>query len=102
MVSAWVLSVAMSTTAVPPGQIVENHAHPGHYTQPEVRRYERYPMDNARRLSWEAYTKELDTHWKAYRAAGSTPEAFAKYKQAALEAKQRYVYNDPYYIAIEP
>lgn len=102
MVSTLVLSLAMSTTAVPPGAMVENHAHPGHFTQPVVRRYERYPVDNSRRQSWEAYTRELETLWGKYRAAGSTAEAFAAYKSAAMEAKQRYVYADPYYLAIEP
>ena len=79
-----------------------NHGQVGHYTQPTIRRYERYPVDHARRVAWEAYCKELDAAWKVYRAAGSTPEAFLKYKTAAGQAKTRYVYQDPYYAAIEP
>ena len=102
MISAWALSLAMSTTSVPPCCPVVNHAQPGHYAQPTIRRYERYDEDHARRLAWEAYCQELDKAWKEYRAAGSTSEAMQTYKKMAGQAKTRYIYNDPYYAPILP
>ena len=102
MLSAWALSLALSTTSVPPGYPVVNHAQVGHYTQPTIRRYERYEEDHGRRLAWEAYSLELDKAWKEYRAAGSTAEAFATYKKVAGQAKTRYIYQDPYYAPILP
>lgn len=102
MLSAWALSLAMSTTSVPPCGSVANHGQVGHSTQPTIRRYERYEEDHGRRLAWEAYTLELDNAWKAYRAAGSTAEAFQNYKKLAGQAKTRYIYQDPYYAPILP
>ena len=102
MISALALTLALSTTAVPPGGTVENHAHPAHYAQPEVRRYERFTTDYGRRLSWNEYTHEIENLWKVYRETGSTPAGFAIYKRAAAAAKQKFVYADPYYVAIEP
>ena len=102
MLSAWALSLAMSTTSVPPCCPVANHGQVGHYTQPTIRRYERYEVDHGRRLAWEAYTQELDKAWKAYRAAGSTAEAFQNYKKVAGQAKTRYIYQDPYYAPVLP
>ncbi len=101
MLSAWALSLAMSPTSVPCSPVA-NHGQAGHCTQPTIRRYERYEQDHGRRLAWEAYTQELDKAWKQYRAAGSTDEAFQNYKQAAGQAKTRYIYNDPYYAPILP
>lgn len=91
MLSAWALSLAISTTSVSPGASVANHCQVGDYTQLTIRR-----------LAWEAYTQELDKAWKAYRAAGSTAEAFQNYKKVAGQAKTRYIYQDPYYAPILP
>lgn len=96
MISAFVLSVAMSSTMVPPGEEVVNHAHPGHYAQPTIRIFERRSEDNDRRLAWNAYCRDLDALWADYRAAGSTPAAFRAYLSAAGQAKRRYVFGDPY------
>jgi hypothetical protein len=100
MLSAYLLSVAMSATAVPPGWPVENHAHPGHYAQPTVQVFERKPVDDYRRANWVRYNIELEAHWKAYRAAGSTPEAWAAYQVNANAVKRRYLIDDPYLLPI--
>ena len=100
MISAAILLLALSSTMVPPGQPVVNHAHPAHYGQPMVRIFERRGEDRDRRVAWEAYCKELDTLWADYRAAGSTPVAWTKYIDAAGQAKRRYVYQDPYLLPI--
>ena len=100
MISAAILSLAMSSTMVPPGQTVVNHAHPAHYGQPMVRIFERRGEDRDRRVAWEAYCKELDALWAEYRTAGSTPVAWNKYLDAAGQAKRRYVYQDPYLLPI--
>jgi hypothetical protein len=96
MLSAMLLSVALSSTMVPPCEEVVNHAHPGHYAQPTIRIFERRPEDTDRKISWQAYCRELDQLWAEYRAAGSTPAAWRSYVQAAGQAKRRYVFNDPY------
>lgn len=96
MISAAILSLAMSSTMVPPGQPVVNHAHPAHFAQPTIRIFERRSEDRDRRIAWEAYCKELDALWAEYRAAGSTPVAWRNYIDAASQAKGRYVYQDPY------
>lgn len=101
MLQAFTMSLALSAVAVPPGEQVENHGGPTKYTQPTVRRNERRTVDQARRLSWEGYCRELDRLWVDYRAAGSTAEAFETYKASAREAKRRYVYGDPYLLPIE-
>jgi len=51
MMSAFVLSVAISTTMVPPGEEVVNHAHPAHYAQPTIRVFERRAEDTDRKLA---------------------------------------------------
>jgi hypothetical protein len=96
MVSAFVLSLALSATSVPPGEEVVNHAHPGHYAQPTIRIFERRAEDNDRRIAWIAYCRDLEQLWADYRAAGSTPAAWRAYVSAAGEAKRRYVFGDPY------
>jgi hypothetical protein len=96
MISAFVLSVAMSTTMVPPGEEVVNHAHPSHYGQPTIRVFERRAEDTDRKLAWVNYCRELDQLWADYRAAGSTPAAWRKYTDAAGQAKRRYVIGDSY------
>jgi len=96
MLTSLVLSIAVSSTALPPGIPVANHASPGKYAQPTIRKFERYEEDNERRIAWDAYVKELDALWAQYRAAGSTPDAFRVYQYAAMSAKRRYVYQDPY------
>jgi len=96
MISAFVLSMAMSTTMVPPGEEVVNHAHPAHYAQPTIRVFERRAEDTDRKLRWIAYCRELDQLWGDYRAAGSTPAAWRKYVDEAGQAKRRYVIGDPY------
>jgi hypothetical protein len=96
MISAFVLTVALSTPATPPGEEVVNHAHPAHYAQPTIRIFERRAEDQDRRAAWLAYCNELDLLWADYRAAGSTPAAFRKYLAAAGQVKRRYVFADPY------
>jgi hypothetical protein len=96
MISAFVLSLAISTTSVPPGAPVENHAHPAHFAQPTIRVFARRAVDSSRELAWITYSHELDQLWLAYRAAGGTPAAWRQYVDAAGEAKRRYVYGDPY------
>lgn len=100
MISSIVLSLAMSATSVPPGYPVENHAQPAHFAQPTVRVFERYAEDHDRRLAWNAYTLELDQLWSQYRHAGSTPAAWQTYKDAASQARRRYVLQDPYLLPI--
>jgi hypothetical protein len=95
MISALALSVAMAATSVPPGWA------PDGPIAPVVQVFERKPIDAYRRGQWLGYTAELDFHWKRYRAAGSTPEAWAAYVQAAQAAKRQYVYDDPYYVPID-
>ena len=101
MLSAVALSVVLSATAAPPGQVV-NHAHPGHYAQPTVREYERFQTDYCRRLRYNDYVAALDKEWQIYRASNSTPEAFATYKAAARDLKKKYVWTDPYLVAVTP
>jgi hypothetical protein len=96
MISAFVLSLAMSTTMVPPGEPVVNHAHPAHFAQPTIRVFERRAEDTDRKLAWVNYCRELDQLWSEYRAAGSTPAAWRVYVDAAGQAKRRYVFGDPY------
>jgi hypothetical protein len=96
MISALVLNLAMSTTMVPPGEEVVNHAHPAHYAQPTIRTFERRAEDTDRKLAWVAYCRELDQLWAEYRASGSTPAAWRTYVAAAGQAKRRYVFADPY------
>lgn len=96
MISAFVLSVALSTPSVPPGAEVVNHAHLGHYAQPTIRVFARRPVDEQRRSAWEEYCRHLDLLWAEYRAAGSTPIAWRTYLSAAGEARRIYVYGDPY------
>jgi hypothetical protein len=96
MISAFVLSVAMSTTMVPPGEEVVNHAHPSHYAQPTIRTFERRAEDTDRKRAWVNYCRELDQLWAEYRAAGSTLAAWRRYTDAAGQAKRRYVIGDPY------
>ncbi len=101
MLSALTLSLTLSAAAfVPPGELVEDHSQPWHWTQPTIRTFERREVDHDRRLSWEAYVLELDRLWSEYRAAGSTPRAFREYREAAAQAKRRYVFRDPYYAPI--
>ena len=96
MISAFVLTVALSTPMTPPCEVVVNHAHPAHCAQPTIRIFERRVEDQDRRAAWLAYSSELDLLWADYRAAGSTPAAFRKYLAAAGQAKRRYVFADPY------
>ena len=96
MISAAFLSLALSSTMVPPGQPVVNHAHPAHYGQPTIRVFERRSEDLARRSAWESYCRELDQLWADYRAAGSTPAAWRKYNGELGQARRRYVIQDPY------
>jgi hypothetical protein len=96
MISAFALSLAISATAVPPGEEVVNHAHPAHYAQPTIRTFERRAEDTDRKLAWVNYCRELDQLWLDYRTAGSTPAAWRRYVDAAGQAKRRYVIGDPY------
>ena len=96
MITAVLLSVALSAPMVPPGEPVVNHAHPGHFAQPTIRVFERRAEDTDRKVAWQAYCRELDVLWADYRAAGSTPAAWRIYVQSAGQAKRRYVFGDPY------
>ncbi|QDU28261.1 hypothetical protein ETAA8_33610 [Anatilimnocola aggregata] len=100
MLSAWLVSVAMSTTMVPPGHPVENHASVGKSAQPTIQLFERKAVDRARRANWNAYVAELDVLWADFRAAGSTDAAMADYKFKANAAKIKFLYNDPYLLPI--
>jgi hypothetical protein len=100
MITAVALSIALSSTAVPPGEQVVNHAHPAHYGQPTIRVFERRAEDADRKQAWVAYCRELDQLWAEYRAAGSTPAAWRIYVASAGEAKRRYVTADPYLMPI--
>ncbi|HTN74562.1 MAG TPA: hypothetical protein VL096_04920 [Pirellulaceae bacterium] len=102
MLSSIVMSVVLNAVMVPPGEAVVNHGSPGTYTQPVLRRYERYEEDNGRRLAWDRYTRRLDNLWKQFRADGSTKEAFETYKAEAAKAKRDYVYADPYLAPVLP
>lgn len=102
MLSGLVLMAAMNATMVPPGQQVVNHGQPGHYTQPVLRRYERYEEDYGRRLAWERYCRRLDILWKEFRDAGSTPAAWETYTLEVERAKRDYVYADPYLAPVLP
>ena len=94
--------VASTATLVPPDELTDNHAHPYHWGQPVIQRFDRKPDDDERKMAWEAYVVELDGLWKAYRAAGSTRRAFEKYNEALGLAKRRYVYNDFYLKPVLP
>lgn len=102
MISAWALSVAVSTSGTS-SPSANGAADAGQGAiQPVIRRCERCPMDQARKQAWIAYCRELDRAWAEYRAAGSTPEAMEKYKKIVSQAKTRYIYQDPYYAPILP
>jgi hypothetical protein len=98
-VSAMILGCVMAT---PPGVPPVNHNQPAHRGYPIIHRFERQPIDDWRRCSWEAYVRQLDLAWEAYRRSNSTPEAFCEYKRALNELRRDYVYRDPYYVAIPP
>ena len=102
MLSGLVLMIAASATMVPPGYSAENNGSRGVYTQPVIRRYERFEEDYSRRLAWERYCRRLDNLWKDFRDAGSTPEAFDKYQREAGIAKRDYVFADPYLVPVLP
>ncbi len=86
--------------AVPPGEAVVEHAHPGHSGQPVIRRFERREEDNGRRLAWKGYVRELNFQWSEYRRKGSSSRAWQDYKRAVGQAKSRYVFQDPYLVPI--
>jgi hypothetical protein len=100
MLTALALSVALNAAAVPPGSAVVNHASPGHYAQPTVQIFERKQVDDYRRANWLRYNADLDAHWRAYRATGSTPAAWQAYQVNAEAAKRRYLVDDPYLLPV--
>lgn len=103
MMSAWALSVVVSTTTATPCPGADGLAAAGQdLVVPTIRRCERCPVDQARKQAWLAYCRELDRAWTDYRAAGSTAEAMERYKQVVGQAKTRYIYQDPYYAPILP
>ncbi|HZL87913.1 MAG TPA: hypothetical protein VFB96_06005 [Pirellulaceae bacterium] len=103
MISAWALSIAVSTTSATPYDAGEGVAIGGpEAVQPVIRRFERSSVDRARKQAWLAYCRELDKAWADYRAAGSTAEALATYKTVVGQARTRYIYQDPYYTPILP
>lgn len=102
MISAWALSVVVSTTSAVPESLEGNPPVDRNVIQPIIRRCERCPVDQARKVAWLAYCRELDKAWADYRAAGSTPEAMETYKKVVGQAKTRYIYQDPYYAPILP
>lgn len=89
-----------AVVAVPPGEMAENHAQPGHSGQPVVRMFERRDDYNARRTAWDAYVRELEILWSDYRRAGSTSRAWRDYKRAVGQAKRRYIYADPDFVPV--
>ena len=95
------LMLAVSATLVPPGELVEDHSHLGHWTQPTIRHFVRWQDEMDRRLAWDAYNRELEQLWIEYRRAGSTPRAWREYDRAAAQTKRRYVYNDPWYVPVQ-
>lgn len=101
MISSVALNLALSAVMVPPDRQVVNHAHPAHYAQPTVQRFERESEDQDRGDRWAAYCKELDQLWQEYREADSTPRAWREYTKALAQAKRRYVIADPYLLPIE-
>jgi hypothetical protein len=96
------LATGLSLAMVPPNEPTVNHAHPLHYGQPTIRRFERRDEDNDRRRAWEAYVVELTDLWRDYVDAGRTPRAWRTYKESAAEAKRRYVYDDIYLAPVLP
>ena len=102
MISAWALSVAVSTTSAVTQPVEGAVPADQNIIQPTIRRCERCPVDQARKVAWLAYCRELDRAWADYRAAGSTPEAMENYKKVVGQAKTRYIYQDPYYAPILP
>ncbi|HUE69748.1 MAG TPA: hypothetical protein VMP01_02570 [Pirellulaceae bacterium] len=102
MIAAWALSVAVSTTSAVPEAMEGTPAVDQTVIQPTIRRCERCPVDQARKIAWLSYCRELDRAWSDYRAAGSTAEAMETYKTVVGQAKTRYIYQDPYYAPILP
>ena len=102
MISAWALSVAVSTTSAVTEPMEGIPAADQNVLQPTIRRCERCPVDQARKIAWLSYCRELDMAWADYRAAGSTAEAMETYKKVVGQAKTRYIYQDPYYAPILP
>jgi hypothetical protein len=103
MISAWALSIVVSTTSATPCDDGDGFAGSGQdVVQPVIRRCERCAVDQARKQAWLAYCRELDKAWANYRAAGSTAEALETYKRVVGQAKTRYIYQDPYYAPILP
>ena len=102
MMSAWALSLVVSTTTATP--LVANGvaATDPDTVSPTIRRCERCSVDQARKQAWIAYCRELDRAWGDYRAAGATAEAMERYKQVVGQARTRYIYQDPYYAPILP
>lgn len=96
------LLLLSASLAVPPCDAASVVASGTYTGQPVIRRFENRGVDDARRLRWEAHCRRLDALWAEYRAAGSTPEAFAAYRRAAAEAKWQYVAGDPYFVPIRP
>ncbi len=97
MLPALALSIALSATSVPPGTPVDSPI------QPTVQVFARKPVDEYRKANWLRYNAELETHWQAYRAAGSTPAAWQTYLTNAEAAKFRYLRADPYLLpVVEP
>ncbi len=94
------LLLAAAATMVPPGELVEDHSQPYHWTQPTIRRYVSWKDDHDRRQAWDGYCDELEQLWRTYRQAGSTPQAFRVYNRSAAQAKRRYVYGDPWFAPV--
>ncbi len=95
------LLVVGAALSVPPGAVPHNHNQPYHNGAPVVRRFERKPVDDYRRVNWETYTRDLDVAWRQYRRAGSTDAAFVEYKRQLHDLRRNYLYNDPYYVTVE-
>lgn len=103
MVSAWLVSMAMSTTMVPPGQPLQvNHAHPAHGGQPVIVVMDpvRRDHDRLRRNNWNVYCEGLDAAWAKFRADGSTDVALKAYKVEVNRLKYKYLNDDPYLVPI--
>ncbi len=94
-------AIAAAALAVPPDALPANHNQPYHGGDPVVRVFERWPDDDHRQHAWECYAQHLDQAWQRYRAAGSTPEAWAFYKHELALLKRTYVYGDIYLVGYE-
>ena len=105
MLSAWLVSLAMSTTMVPPGQPLQvNHAHPAHGGQPVIVVMDPYRRaeDQLRRANWNVYCEQLTAAWDKFEKNRNADFdlALKTYKADANAIKYKYLNDDPYLVPI--